>query len=123
MQDISIQGRYTQRHNKVLQELFERVKEKAKPAKTIQIKAKSIAFVKVGGKTVHEPCINSNYLNSAYDWQVKVDLRGSLKIPSNISITNFRPDMIQVSESTQQLGIIELTVPSEHSTGLKCQMR
>ena len=70
--------------------------------------------MKEGDKTVQEPCINGSYLNSANDWQVKVDLEGSLKIPSNITITNLRPDMILVSESTHQLGIIELTVPSEH---------
>ena len=61
------QGRYMWRHNKVLQELFEKVKEKAKSATTIYKKAKSIAFVKEGEKIVQEPCIKSSYLNSAND--------------------------------------------------------
>ena len=43
-----------------------------------------------------------------------MDLKGSLKIPSSITITNLRPDMLLMSESTKQLGIIELTVPSEN---------
>ena len=60
-------------------------------------------------------------MNSANDWQVKVDLRGSLKIPSDIIITNLRPDMIL--ESTQQLGIIEVTVLSEHRIEVSNEMK
>ena len=36
------QGRYTWRHNKVLQELFEKVKEKEKTAKTIHKKKQKV---------------------------------------------------------------------------------
>ena len=94
-----------------------------KSAKTIHKKTKRIAFVREGQKTVQEPCINSSYLNSTNDWQVKVDLGGILKIPSNITITNLRPDIILVSESTHQLGIIELTVPSEHRIEVSNDMK
>ena len=45
------QGRYTWRHNKVLQELFERLKEKLKPETTIHKKTICITFVKEGEKT------------------------------------------------------------------------
>ena len=79
--------------------------------------------MKEGEKTVQEPCIKSSYLNSANDCQVKVDLDESLKIPSNITITNLRPDMILVSESTHHLGIIELTVPSEHMIEVSNEMK
>ena len=118
------QGRYTWRHNKVLQELFERIQEKAKGAKIVNVKMKTMAFVKEGQKKpTQEPCSNSSYLNSANDWQVKVDLRGKLKIPSSITITDLRPDMIIVSESTKQLGIIELTVPNENRIEVSSEIK
>ena len=85
---------------------------------------KTMAFVKEGQKKpTQEPCSNSSYLNSANDWQVKVDLRGKLKIPSSITITDLRPDMIIVSESTKQLGIIELTVPNENRIEVSSEIK
>ena len=44
---------------------------------------------------------------------MSVDLEGRLKIPSEITVTNLRPDMILISKDTKQLGIIELTVQIE----------
>jgi hypothetical protein len=104
--------------------LFERIQEKAKGAKIVNVKMKMVAFVKEGQKKpTQEPCSNSSYLNSANDWQVKVDLRGKLKIPSSITITDLRPDMIIVSESTKQLGIIELTVPNENRIEVSSEIK
>ena len=37
-----------------------------------------------------------------------------MKIPSGITVTNLRPDMLLLSESIKQLGIIELTVPNDN---------
>ena len=68
------QGRYTWSHNNVLQDLFEKVKKKVKFVMTIHKNAKSIAFVKEREKTAQEPCINSSYMNSNNNWEVKVDL-------------------------------------------------
>ena len=36
-----------------------------------------------------------------------------MKIPIAVSATNLRPDIIIVSGKTKQMGIVELTVPSE----------
>ena len=52
-----------------------------------------------------------------------VDLKGSLRIPSNITITNLRPDMVLVSQSTQQLGIVELTVPNENRIEVSSELK
>ena len=41
------------------------------------------------------------------------DLYGNLKFPIQVAVTNQRPDMILLSESTKRIGLIELTVPSE----------
>ena len=120
------QGRYTWRHNKVLQELYERVREKASTcnAKTAQQRKKTIAFVKAGEKKPNqEPCVRNSYFDTATDWQVMVDLKGSLRIPSNITITNLRPDMVLVSQSTQQLGIVELTVPNENRIEVSSELK
>ena len=56
---------------------------------------------------------NYNYLSAAKDWKLSVDLGSSLKIPSEVCLTNLRPDLILVSRNTKQLGIVELTVPNE----------
>ena len=44
---------------------------------------------------------------------MKVDLDGMIKVPEEVAITNLRPDILLISQRTKQLGIIELTVPSE----------
>ena len=75
-------------------------------------------------KTVCEESLsNCSYQDSANDWEVMVDLKGSLKIPSSIIITNLRPDKLLMSESTKQLGIIELTVPSENRIEVSSELK
>ena len=110
------QGRYTWRHNKVLQEISNRIREKAKTSKAVPQKAKSVTFVREGESKPErdQNNLNRSYLDTASDWEVRVDLNGKLKIPSSITITDLRPDMVLISESTRQLGIIELTVPNEN---------
>ena len=54
-------------------------------------------------------------MNSTNDWQVNVDLGESLKTPSNITIHKSQTRHDTSVES--MLGIIELTVPSDHSIG------
>ena len=110
------QGGYTWRHNKVLQEISNRIREKAKTSKAVPQKAKSVTFVREGERKPErdQNNLNRSYLDTASDWEVRVDLNGKLKIPSSITITDLRPDMVLISESTRQLGIIELTVPNEN---------
>ncbi len=42
-----------------------------------------------------------------------VDLERQLKIPTHITQSKLRPDIILVSEATKQLILLELTVPWE----------
>ena len=87
-------------------------------------KTKSITFVKEGEKPEKDHTNqNRSYLDTANDWEVRVDLKGRLKIPSSITITDLRPDMILISESTKQLGIIELTVPNESRIEVSGEMK
>ncbi len=44
-----------------------------------------------------------------------VNLERQLKIPTHITQSKLRPDIILVSEATQQLILLELTVPLEES--------
>ena len=53
------------------------------------------------------------YLTSTKDWQISVDIGKSLKIPTEISFTNLRPDITLISNQSKQIGIVELTVPNE----------
>ena len=111
------QGRYTWRHNKVLQMIYNNITEKLKSNKCQEQtqEVRTISFVREGEKrpNADQNIRTRNYLDTANDWQVRVDLNGGLKIPHTITTTNLRPDMILISENTRQLGIIELTVPSE----------
>ena len=58
----------------------------------------------------HDP---ESYLDTAQDWRLEVDLGQRLKVPTYVTDTNLRPDILLISEATKQIGIIELTVPSE----------
>ena len=52
-----------------------------------------------------------------------VDLDGQVKVPEDITITNLRPDILLISQRTKQLGIIELTVPSEERIEISGQIK
>ena len=82
-----------------------------------ETKKTQISFVKEGQKGQKQEQIeNYNYLSTAKDWSVSVDLGSNLKIPTEICVTNLRPDLIIVSRKTKQLGIVELTEPIEDRT-------
>lgn len=110
------QGRYKWRHDLVLREIARYIEEKRKQINNSPWKKrKKIQFMKAGENrkcATHQTEVDS-YLNTARDWVLKVDLDGRLKVPPEIMETNLRPDMMVVSATTKQLGIVELTVPSE----------
>ena len=54
---------------------------------------------------------------------MKVDLRNNLKFPSEIAVTNQRPDMLIISNSTKKVGLVELTVPSEERVEISGEMK
>ena len=119
------QGRYKWRHDKVLRELAIWVEEKRrsnneKPA----AKRQKINFVKAGEKKKSaKNSTGATYLSTARDWKLEVDLDKQLKVPGEICITNLRPDMLLISKSTKQLGIIELTVPSEERVEISSELK
>ena len=89
-------------------------------------KKKHIAFVKAGEGNkvqVKETKEAQSYLESAQDWNMKADLGKKLKVPSWITETNLRPDITIISETSKQMGIIELTVPSEERVEVSGELK
>ena len=120
------QGRYRFRHDQVLREIAAHIDEKrrvnnASPWK----KRKNIGFVRAGekGKQAFKPADTPSYLDTARDWNLKVDIGKRLVIPPHIMETPLRPDMLLVSERTKQLGIVELTVPSEERIEVSSELK
>ena len=65
----------------------------------VECKKTQIQFVKEGQKgQKNSQEENYNYLSAAKDWILTVDLDKNLKIPSDICLTNLRPDIIMVSK-------------------------
>ena len=119
------QGRYKWRHDRVLKEIASTVQAKVVDNKDkVETKRKQISFVKEGQKGQKQELIeNYNFLSAAQDWNVSVDLGSNLKIPTEICVTNLRPDLIIVSRKTKQMGIVELTVPNEDRIEVSGEMK
>ncbi|GFO33356.1 polyprotein [Plakobranchus ocellatus] len=111
------QGRYTWRLNKVLQELasvISTAKGQIHPSST-----SSTVFTTEGGvKKWHGGSITINthrkgLLDGCDDWVVSADLPEWERHPDVIRKTALRPDIVIHSASTQQIIMVELTVPYE----------
>ena len=122
------QGRYTWRHNQVLKVVAQGVDEKRKNynSRGKASRKTNIAFVRPGEKndnTTKGEVHSRSYFESAQDWEMKEDLGKQLKVPDWIVQTNLRPDIILISESTKQMGVIELTVPSEERVEVSGELK
>ena len=109
------QGRYTYRHDKVLREFIKAIKSflsSYKPSKSSTLKF--IKFVKEGQKSKSRKGF-SGILHSAADWNLRFDLDEPLVIPSFLSVSSLRPDILLFSCSTRMVIIIELTCPCEEN--------
>ncbi|KAK3802302.1 hypothetical protein RRG08_066140 [Elysia crispata] len=113
------QGRYTWRHNRVLQELAAIIST-AKEETTLP-KTKALIFTtERGAKSWHgRPVRTTNQikclLDGCDDWDDSADLPECDSHPSIIKETRLRPDIVMHSASTQQLITVELIVPYENS--------
>ena len=114
------EGLYTWRHNEILKVLSVALKnavEKANQAKPANALA-MISFVKAGTRTGHDRksrTHTSRLLCQARDWQMVSDLEEQMTFPSEILITNMRPDIVVWSREAKSVILCELTVPWEEN--------
>ena len=107
------QGRYKWRHDKVLKQIASYIDEKlVENANKAEARKGMIQFVREGERRKEHlvgDCISYGYLSSAKDWMMMVETQ----IPAEICVTSLRPDIMVISRSSRQIGIVELTVPNE----------
>ena len=124
-------GRYRWRHDKTLQEIAAWVDRARMSAnqKTGKDHAQKLVFVKEGTtpnptRKTHKPHRSPySILGRATDWQLLVDLKKRLVFPQDIVVTQQRPDMLLLSQSTKTVIIIELTVPWEDRLDISHQLK
>lgn len=115
-------GRYTWRHNRVLNELASAVTDAVCKANS-RLEADAprgfagVRFVSAGYAdqldSRHADQPSGTILSSAVDWEMAADLPGCRKYPTAIIKTGKRPDIVLSSKTTNQVVMIELTVPFE----------
>ena len=108
-------GRYTYRHNKVLEVLAQTVQEAVEDTP----KEKTMPTNRFVSSSTQKPCKvpcnlpKPSMLNTASDWKVVADLNGWGEYPEAIKKTGLRPDIVLSSNSPPSCILVELTVPYE----------
>lgn len=106
-------GRYTWRHDQVLQVIAQTVDTERKKVRPSQKKLTFISFCKAGGKKGGKQDQSQGILATATDWQLAADVGTQLKFPPEIATTSSRPDIVLWSTGSKQVVMLELTVPWE----------
>ena len=119
------QGRYKWRHDKVLKKIAESIEKRIKINKNARVEIETgVQFIREGEKKKEEAkTVRGNYFSIAKDWEMSTDLENCLKIPKEVTFTNLRPDIILISRSTKQFGMVELTVPSEERVEVSGELK
>ncbi|GFS07036.1 polyprotein [Elysia marginata] len=111
------QGRYTWRHNRVLQELASVISiakgQSNPPSLNFTIFTTEGGARKWCGRSNTASNQRKGLLDGCDDWEVSADLPEWDKHPEVIRRTTLRPDIVIHSPSTQQVIMVELTVPYE----------
>ena len=103
-------GRYTFRHDSVVEALVKVLNEEILKKKTEKVKvSKAIKFVKAGVKPLSKRKKEfTGILDEAKDWVLQRDLGGITPTdPPSVAITSFRPDIFLYSASLQHAITIE----------------
>ena len=114
------QGRYTWRHDNILQCIVKEIqiflnKVNSETPQNPDIKRTFVEFVKEGGKPKKsKTSFRTGLLFTANDWVLACDtVHCPLMFPPHITQTSLRPDLVIYSNSTKQVVLLELTVPTE----------
>jgi hypothetical protein len=105
------EGRYTWRHNKVLEVMVEAVKMTTGLKSGGRTDSRPIQFIGAGGGKLGPPKKRNEA--SGNQWEILVDLEKRLVFPQDIVVTTQRPDMVLQDAVQRRLMIVELTVPWE----------
>ncbi|XP_069109960.1 uncharacterized protein [Argopecten irradians] len=103
-------GRYTWRHDQVLKEIAASLDSARKKKRALPMGQKLNNFVKVGAKgksSVEGVWI----LTTAADWEMRADIHQRMGFPEEVLSTPLRPDILLWSRNSQQVFMVELTVP------------
>ena len=110
-------GRYTWRHNKVLEVLAHGIDLRMRNQRSVGVVKgpQFISFVieaeATRGKQLKSTA--GGTLATCNDWQMRADVNRQLAFPQHIAITNLRPDIVLWSQTKKKVVLIELTVPYE----------
>ena len=110
------QGRFTFRHDSVLQHLVLVLKSFLKnlPINTTK-KCNTIKFVKSGTKCSKTKSSSKGILHLASDWILLADVKGDYLFPFQLALTELRPDILLFSKSSKRAVLLELTCPCEEN--------
>ena len=114
---ISLQlGRFTFRHDSVLQHLVLVLKSVLKnlPVNTTK-KCNTIKFVKSGTKCSKTKIASKGILHLASDWILLADVKGDYLFPFQLALTELHPDILLFSKSSKRAVLLELTCPCEEN--------
>ena len=110
------QGRFTFRHDSVLNSLVSSLRILLKDAKPTKAKKRNaIHFIKAGKKPPKKKSNPTGILHLASDWVVISDLNANYVFPFQIALTELRPDVVLYSNSLRRVILIELTCPCEEN--------
>ena len=111
------QGRFTYRHDLVLNELLKSVKLfiGSLPSNKIVKKSKYISFVKAGQHVSTKKPKHTGVLHLSDDWIVIADISSDFVFPIHIALTSLRPDLVIYSNKLKRVILIELTCPCEEN--------
>ena len=120
-------GRYTWRHNRVLEEVALSIFSNLEPEAASET-APAKVFCSEGGKKKwigrKQGALKSeNVLGSATDWEIAADLPDWRNYPHTVKETGRRPDIVLWSESSAKMFLIELTVPYESRVEVQHQFK
>ena len=110
------QGRFTFRHDSVLQHLVLVLKSFLKnlPINTTK-KCNTIKFVKSGTKCSKTKSSSKGILHLASDWILLADVKGDYLFPFQLALTELCPDILLFSKSSKRAVLVELTCPCEEN--------
>ena len=110
------QGRFTFRHDSVLQHLVLVLKYFLKDLRNNTTKKyNTIKFVKSGSKFSKPNNVSKGILHLTSDWILLADVKGDYLFPFQLALTELCPDIVLFSKSTKRAVLLELTCPCEEN--------